>query len=194
MAWRYLDDEEAWASRESVVPLAVFGDGAKEDWSWYFEGQSRVLIRSTVEISDWLLGCSYTRDSELFHRDDYWQHPLGFEALRRGDCEDHALWAWRKLVELGYDAELVSGRSHWNPDHAPGGHCWVVFRNEGQEILLEATTKRRELMLRPLSDGRGYYEPHASVDQRFRRRLYAGYVKQLKELRDQRVAERKGQK
>ena len=42
----------------------------------------------------WLLGCVYARDRDLFRNPDYWQHPCNFEGLRKGDCEDFALWAW----------------------------------------------------------------------------------------------------
>src|SRR5690348_3236184 len=46
--------------------------------------------------------CEYVRDP--VHERDFWQHPKTFEQLRKGDCEDHALWAWRKLTELGISA------------------------------------------------------------------------------------------
>ena len=67
--------------------------------------------------------------SSLFNEIDLWQHPSSFEELRRGDCEDFALWAWRKLAELGIDAEFFVGRilSVEEPD-VDRQHAWVVFR------------------------------------------------------------------
>src|SRR5205085_1473130 len=68
-------------------------------FAWYFEGQSAVTVGSVDDVCEWLLECEYVHDPELFHEPDFWQHPRTFERLRKGDCEDHALWAWRKLVE-----------------------------------------------------------------------------------------------
>jgi predicted transglutaminase-like cysteine proteinase len=41
-----------------------------------------------------------------FNRSHEREHPGAFERRRRGDCEDFALWAWRKLAEVGVDAEF----------------------------------------------------------------------------------------
>ncbi len=43
----------------------------------------------------------------------------GFRGKRRGDCKDHALWAWRKLNELGIAAELVCGQSRADEEYFP---------------------------------------------------------------------------
>ena len=85
------------------------------------------------------------RDDRQFGVDDVWQHPCEFERLRQGDCEDYALWAWRKLVELGVDAELVSGR--WDVTREDAGHhAWVVYREGGSEFLLESVARTRSAM------------------------------------------------
>jgi hypothetical protein len=128
-AWRLilrvLPHEDPWTRLQYRVPVHRYGLGAKHDFAWYFEGDSGVSAENIGDVCDWLLSCEYVRDPELFHEADFWQHPRTFEQLRRGDCEDHALWAWRKLVELGYDADLVSGRQlPWDPDDPrdQGGH------------------------------------------------------------------------
>jgi len=67
-------------------------------------GQSTVCVNDIAAICEWLADCEYVRDP--VHERDFWQHPKTFEQLRKGDCEDHALWAWRKLTELGIPAEF----------------------------------------------------------------------------------------
>jgi hypothetical protein len=61
----------------------------------------------------------------LFGEADFWQHPSTFERLRTGDCEDFAVWAWRKLIELGYDVDLVAGGVFGTASWTAGTHgCW----------------------------------------------------------------------
>ena len=95
--------DDPWARSPAVLPTRAFGRGSVRDFRWYFERESEVPVRSIDEVCDWLLGCAYVSDRELFNESDFWQHPGTFERLRQGDCEDYALWAWRKLVELGPD-------------------------------------------------------------------------------------------
>ena len=76
------------------------GAGAVRPFQWYLEGPSEVAPATLDELLEWLMACEYVHDSVLFQVEDYWQHPRTFEQLRKGDCEDHALWAWRKLAEI----------------------------------------------------------------------------------------------
>ena len=92
------------------VPASAFGPGSQRPFAEYFEGESRVPVGSIDGIVAWLQTCEYVTDLELFHQPDVWLHPGAFERLRRGDCEDFALWAWRKLAEIGIDAEFCVGR------------------------------------------------------------------------------------
>ncbi len=92
------------------VPPGAFGPGSERPFAQYFEGESSVRVASIEEIVAWLQTCEYVSDVELFRKRDVWQHPSAFEHLRRGDCEDFALWAWRKLGELGIDADFCVGR------------------------------------------------------------------------------------
>jgi hypothetical protein len=99
--------------------------------------------------------CRYVSDQQLFRELDHWQHPCTFEQVQRGDCEDYALWAWRQLLQLGYDADFVVGRQ---VDRSPEGtvrphgarHAWVLFRQNGEEYLYEPAMKDRTKAVRPL--------------------------------------------
>jgi hypothetical protein len=163
----------AWERWEYGVPPAAFGRGSQHDFGWYFEGESAVPVTSVGEIQDWLLLCDYANDAALFHESDFWQHPCTFEELRRGDCEDHAIWAWRKLVELGMDADLVSG-TVLHDDGVRGGHVWVMLRNASGTFVMECVAKAKELMLRPLAEVRAVYRPEFGVDRDRRPYVFNG--------------------
>jgi hypothetical protein len=176
---RRLPIEDPWERTQMQVPLRNFGSGARHDFTWYFEGESAVGVASIADVRDWLLDCEYTSDRHLFHEEDYWQHPRTFEQLRRGDCEDHALWAWRKLIELGVDADLVTGKSlPWHPSDPDSqkGHAWVMFRHEGSVFVLEATAKSSDRMIRPFEEARGEYRPEFGVDRTRVRYVFNGYL------------------
>jgi hypothetical protein len=170
----------------------MYGGGARQDFGWYFEGKSSVSVTSIGEIQDWLVGCEYAEDMELFQEGDFWQHPRTFERLRRGDCEDHALWAWRKLVELGYDAELVSGQqlSESGGVTIASGHVWVVFKQGEETFVFETAAKSKDRMLKPLQNVRNEYRPEAGVDAARRRFAYYGYLLTMRERRARRKARR----
>lgn len=162
---------DPWRRFPFPVPLDRYGAGAERDFGWYFEGPSSVPARSLDDVCAWLLGCTYARDPDLFGRTDVWQHPAAFEARRTGDCEDFALWTWRKLVALGEDAELVVGR-----EQAGGGHAWVLVRRPGGHQLVDPVARTPERLVRPLAAVRDAYLPEASVDGRLVRYAYAGYL------------------
>jgi len=96
-------DWEPWERLSHGIAPPQFGAGSHHDFRWYFEGQSTVSVKDMAAICEWLADCEYVRDP--VHERDFWQHPKTFEQLRKGDCEDHALWAWRKLTELGISAD-----------------------------------------------------------------------------------------
>ncbi len=165
-----------WERFVSPVPLGRYGLGARRDFAWYFEGQSIVEVETIEDVKDWLLDCAYATDPDLFQEPDFWQHPCTFEQLRKGDCEDFSLWAWRKLVRLGYDAEFVAGRCIQpgcsETDH---GHTWVVFEQDDDLFVFDPIIRARTHMIRPLDAVRNEYIPEVSVDGRFTRYAYAGY-------------------
>jgi len=168
--------QDAWERCDYQVPPSAFGAGNLHDFGWYFEGASTVHVTSLEEVQRWLLGCEFVEDEELFNETDFWQHPHTFEQLRRGDCEDHALWAWRKLVELGLDADLVSGTvlRGSGDDVRRTGHVWVLLRNQGETLVFEAAAKAQERMLRALAEVRDHYRPEFGVDRERQRYAFNG--------------------
>ncbi|NUO02485.1 MAG: transglutaminase-like cysteine peptidase [Saprospiraceae bacterium] len=91
------------------VSFHSFANGSQHEFGWYLTGKSEVPIHSLEGVIAWLKTCTYVHDQKLFGKRDHWQHPLEFEKTKQGDCEDHALWAWRKLIELGLRTEFVVG-------------------------------------------------------------------------------------
>ena len=159
-----------------VAPQA-FGLGSKRPFTWYFQGSCDSAIGSVEEMCEWLRGCTYESDQLQFGVADVWLHPAEFERTRKGDCDDHALWAWRKLTELGYEAELFSGEV---AGLASERHVWVVFKNaEGQQLLCETIAKRAGKMILPLETARKVYAPFFSVDSAFMCKCYGGFVHHL---------------
>jgi hypothetical protein len=176
--------EDQWERLHVSIPVRSYGAGAIHDFDWYFSGESAVRVTSVGEIRAWLSTCRYVRDDDLFRERDFWQHPTTFEKLREGDCEDHAIWAWRKLVELGYDADLVFGRCPAPDADAEAracGHVWVVYRHEGQAFLFETVAKHEDRMVVPLGDAPPRYRPELGVDRERRRFAFNGYLLSLRD-------------
>lgn len=162
---------DPWASVPAPVHHRLFGAGSRRPFAWYFTGPLRAGVRTVSEMQEWLLGCLYVSDEQLHGSADYWQHPGVFEQVRMGDCDDHALWAWRKLVELGYPTSLVAGRWEEEPD---GLHTWLVTRIDGERHIVEATSKVLATMILPFETAAPRYRPFVSVDERFCTRAYLG--------------------
>ena len=76
---RLLPLDNPWERFASSVPLRVYGMGSRREFRWYFEGRSSVEIQSIEEVQEWLLGCEYVSDPDLFQEADFWQHPCTFE-------------------------------------------------------------------------------------------------------------------
>jgi hypothetical protein len=166
---------DPWTRLRLRPPVHVFGPGARQDFAWYFHGQSSVDVRHVADMLAWLRECEYVSDEDAYQVTDFWLHPSAFELQRRGDCEDFALWAWRKLVELGFDAEFVVGYATAGPA-AGRRHAWVVFRDGEHEYLLEPCQRTAEHALQPLPAVRANYVPEYGVDAQRRRFTFAGYV------------------
>jgi hypothetical protein len=166
---------DPWQRLPYEAPLGLFGDGARHGFDWVFEGESAVTVENVDAVLEWLSGCHYETDASLFRESDYWQHPHTFEQLRRGDCEDFALWAWRKLVEIGLDADFVVGR-RVPPNTENSRHAWILFREGDDEYLLEPIARERALAVREVSRVRGEYIPEFGVARDRRRFYFAGYA------------------
>ena len=157
-----------WHHVPVSVPYRYFGMGSLRPFDWYFGRESTVKVVKIAEICKWLAHCKYQDDASLFGRPDVWQHPVDFELLKKGDCDDHALWAWRKLRELNLPAQLVCGK-WYDPKRKrerPEGHAWVLFKKRGKKSwhVLECTGKDPKKMIISLKDGEKNYFPELSVD------------------------------
>ena len=162
------------------VPARAFGPGSRQPFTEYFEGESCVHVRSIDDIVAFLQTCEYVSDIELFHEPDHWQHPGAFEKLRRGDCEDFALWAWRKLAELGIDAEFCVGRVICDDQpEIDRQHAWVVYRVNGTAFLFEPAAQMPSRMIRPLADAMAGYVPYFAVNHRFETSAFVGCASDL---------------
>ena len=167
--------ESAWERVPMRVPARLFGPGSEQPFAQYFEGESGVPVESIDDIVAWLQSCEYVTDLEQFNQRDFWQHPRAFEQLRRGDCEDFALWAWRKLAEVGIDAEFCVGRVICaSQPEVDRQHAWVVYRVDGTTFLFEPAARTPSRMIRLLEDAMGEYVPHFAVNHRFDTSAFAG--------------------
>jgi hypothetical protein len=116
-----------------------------------------VKCATMEEVRKFLTGCKYVSDEELFGKRDYWQPPEEFEKRKKGDCEDFALWTWRQLLEMGYDARFIGGSA----GRYGTGHAWVEFCQDGKWYLLEPQRCSVGDVMPRLSTIR--YEPKLSV-------------------------------
>lgn len=167
---------DPWHRFDLEPPLRAFGPGAA-DFREYLSGPCRFSRPTPHAIGEWLLGCQYADDPELLAESDLWLHPVTFELLRCGDCEDFALWAWRQLVDARFDADFVVG-IRAIPGAVRGRHAWVIFRDASGEHLLDGVERSIDRMIRPLPDVRALYEPQVGVDAQARRFAFAGLYRE----------------
>ncbi|MEZ4703087.1 MAG: hypothetical protein R2834_22355 [Rhodothermales bacterium] len=169
---------DPWMRYRFAVPVHAYGAGSRHPFSWYFSGSLSDSVRSIDDVRQWVLDCDYARDVDQFDAVDYWQHPLLFERKRVGDCEDFSLWTWRRLVELGYDAEFVAG---WiqSDDCTRVGHTWVMLRDGDEALLFDPVIREPERVVMPLEALEERYIPHVSVDRALQGFVYGGYYTAL---------------
>jgi hypothetical protein len=118
----------------------------------------KVVCRNMTEIQAFLSTCRYVSDREQFGVPDHWAAPEAFEQTRRGDCDDFALWTWRQLLDLGYNARFVVGSA----GRYGSGHAWVTFRIQDKTFLLEPLLARAGRTFPRLDTLR--YKPSVSVE------------------------------
>jgi hypothetical protein len=175
LAGHLTGSESAWERLALNVPPRAFGPGSDQPFAEYFKGESSVRVVSIDDIVAWLQTCEYAADLDLFQETDHWQHPGTFEERRRGDCEDFALWAWRKLTEVGVEAEFYVGRVVCRDSpRTDRQHAWVVYRIDGTEFLFEPAARTAPAMIRPLEEAMDDYIPHFAVNHRFETSAFAG--------------------
>ena len=133
-----------------------------------------VHCESLEEMRAFLRGCRYRTDQEQFGVRDHWMAPDEFEKARAGDCEDYALWAWRQLLEMGYEARFVLG----DIGYGRRFHAWVTYREGDGHMLVEPVAARYRRLSRlsvllhepevsvGWEDGRLVYREHQKRDYR----------------------------
>jgi hypothetical protein len=171
-----------WKRLREKIRKQRFSRSLEHDFSWFFQGVSEVQALSIEEVCEFLVSCQYISDEELFMERDFWQHPVTFEKTKMGDCEDHALWAWRKLSEIGVEAELVVGKLKDTEEYqyiaAPaGGHAWVIFREpeSSKWRVLEATAKNKQGMILAPEDAKDTHKAQFSIDRKYRTYRFTDY-------------------
>jgi Bacterial transglutaminase-like cysteine proteinase BTLCP len=97
----------------------------------YLSQSLSVKCDTIRDVRKFLSNCRYVSDKEQFGKDDYWQPPEHFEETKQGDCDDFALWTWRQLLAMGYEARFVVGRKGGR------GHAWVTFEEVGRYYVVE---------------------------------------------------------
>lgn len=117
------------------------------------------------EVRQFLRTCRYVSDFRQFGVADYWMNPEDFERVRKGDCEDFALWTWRQLLSMGLQARFVIGRAGYGRSF----HAWVTYAEDGVHYLVEPLARRRKKLSRLMTL---MYEPIASVSADERRLVY----------------------
>ncbi len=171
--------DNTWQRYPCRVPLHVYGAGSRRSFSWYLEGEIDSGEMQLEDMKGWLSDCQYVPDQVLFEERDVWQHPITFERLRRGDCEDFSLWTWRKLIETGKEVEFCAGWSI-HPGEEYKGHTWVLFKERGETFLFDPVTVNPDQMVQPLDEVTQWYVPQVSVDERLNQFVYGGYYSRLR--------------
>jgi hypothetical protein len=173
---------DVWAHRPIKIWFRDDLRGLAKIYHECLRSASSISVTNIEEIQSWLLGCRYVRMPYKEFGHDAWSIAR-FEQYREGDCKAHALWAWRKLIDLGYDARLVEGvlepigdvgrNELWGINNA--NHLWVLFEHDGVEYILEAAAKKPNTLIRPLRDVSKTYTPYRAVDCNIRFYEFDGY-------------------
>jgi hypothetical protein len=117
-----------------------------------------VKCNSLEDLCKFLTGCRGVSDKEQFGKSDYWMPPEEFERSRKGDCDDFAMYAWRQLLGMGYQARFVLGAV----GDSPQKHAWVTFEKVGKHFLLEPQARFAGLRFPRLDALR--YKPDVSAE------------------------------
>jgi hypothetical protein len=165
-----------WERVPMDVPASAFGPGSRRQFSEYLKGQSSVTASCIDDVAAWLATCEYATDLDQFNEPDVWQEPCVFEQRQRGDCEDFALWAWRKLIEIGIEAEFFVGRVACGDPSIDRQHAWVVYRQSGDAYLFEPAAHDRQRMIQPWSIVKDRYVPHFAIDHRLVTSAFVGCI------------------
>jgi predicted transglutaminase-like cysteine proteinase len=183
----YLANGDVWAKEPMALKSRRFG--SPYDFNHYLAGESAVRLKTVAEILAWLGTCEYASDDAFFQTRDFWQHPLTFEQTRRSDCEDFALWAWRKFGEIGLPARFFIGQ-YVPYAEPPTFHAWVTFEDRCDEWLLEGAARDPLTRAIRLRDVRDRYSPHYSIGHFGDGMVYGGLLQYLEAERARRRMKR----
>lgn len=92
---------------------------------------------------------------------EIWQTSSQAFKYTRGDCEDHAIALADWLIEMGEDARVVAGF------YKKEGHAWVVLFKDGNEYILEATSKGNFTNPYPLAKYQTSYRPQIMFNREY---------------------------
>jgi hypothetical protein len=112
-----------------------------------------IPISFPLELFHFLSGCRFLPTVELL---DNAVLPQEFERRQAGGTFAHALWAWRKCIDLEEGPRLTIGAYHDSP------HAWVTLYEETRAFIFETTRKDELVLLR--SWEQSLYEPWFSID------------------------------
>ena len=96
---------------------------------------------------------------------DHWQTPQETEINGYGDCEDKAIWLFKRLRESRYESvRVVVGKLKKN---FHGYHAWVEHTDaKGTTHILDASTQTRIWKRHEISHS--YFVPYFSYDEKTR--------------------------
>jgi len=98
----------------------------------YLDCNVNYYFKNLKELQAFLATCSYVSDSDQYKIEDYWSTPNDFESKKKGDCEDFALYTWRQLLHMEYDARFVLGNVGKDK-----GHAWCTAVIKGKNYIIE---------------------------------------------------------
>jgi hypothetical protein len=139
----------------------------------YLSQPLSVSCSGIPELRAFLLQCRYVSDQEQFNRLDYWMPPQQFEELKKGDCDDIALWTWRQLMAMGCRFRFVVGRAGRYGD----SHAWVTLTKDEVDFIVEPFMAWLGETFPRLSTVR--YEPRVSVAWDGKQIQYYSHEKRL---------------
>jgi hypothetical protein len=99
----------------------------RDAWSRLEMHEVRRRFATPEAIDTFMQVCfEYVSDLEHHGLEEHWQDPFTTHELKRGDCEDYALYAWYVLRRNGYEAHVLAVFT----EHE--GHAVCVFEEHGR--------------------------------------------------------------
>ena len=112
-----------------VIALLVCPNGFSQMQTTTFRLDSKLPnIHTPEDLSKYMRkNFKFVEDQENFGMIDFWQSPEKMLALKKGDCEDFALFADAAMKELGFESQVISiyGKNQF-------AHTVTVFKQDGK--------------------------------------------------------------